>query len=425
MRSKEVGRPVAPRALFFLNPALLHPFPHRMLRRAASVLATRGRGLLLAAEPALGVRAASRTPRPSSLLLRAPPTTPALRAARGFASGGCASSPSDAAPPCGSSLTKLICDAADAGTDIPPETLSQTLESASPSDLVSAAAALNACARPPPRAAYASLASALASVAHTMSPRQLAAAASAFADAGHMAPDLKDALADAVTARMRDFDPHTLARTVRAYGALSLHDEGLLDAVAERLKADWRSFDAHDIAAIADATARLGYHSPTLLSAFEAAGAYLASRGDAASLAALADALRRVGCLDPALADRAAALFAADPAAFDAGSLPTLLYALTAAGHGDEAFLRAAATAAASHLPRMKPKDLVRLARAYAWAGVHEAALFEELEREVARRVGSGFAPGVSCFGRERERKGEGERGGGSHRSRVIRTPRP
>jgi hypothetical protein len=270
------------------------------------------------------------------------------------------------------------------------------LASAAPDDLVSAALALAACAVPPPRESYQALGAALAGVAGRLSPRQLAAAATAFADAGHMAPALKDALADQVAARMAEFDPRTLARTVRAYGALSLHDDGLMDAVGARLASDWRSFSAHDLAAIADAAARLGYRSEALLTAFEAAGAALAEGRDGAALAALADALRRVGALDADLADKAAALFESDPAAFDAGSLPTLLYALTAGGHGDEALLRAAAPAAAGCLGEMKSKDLVRLARAYGWAGVHEAGLFEALEAEVAGRVVGrrGFAPG-------------------------------
>lgn len=373
-----------------------------MLRRSAALLlARRGlpRGLvtmtttpLPGTPPFLPATAAWGRPTPSSI-----PTTTTTTTTRPFSSGGaCCPDPSSPTPCPSGSLSATLCAAAEAGTPLDPATLA----AASPDDLVAAAIALNSCARPPPRATYAAVADALAAVADRLSPRQLAAAASAFADAGHLAPALRDAVADQVTARTAEFDARTLARTVRAYGALSLHDEGMLDAVADRLASDLASFSATDLAAIADAAARVGYHSPTLLDAFSAAGATLAESRDGATLAALADALRRVGALDPALADRAAALFEADPhGAFDPASLATLLYALTAGGAGDEALLRAAAPIAAARLGDMKSKDLVRLARAYGWAGVHEAALFEALEAEVAGRVAGDKAGGFAVGG--------------------------
>ena len=185
-----------------------------MLRRSAALLLVRRglpRGLLTmtttplpGTPPFLPATASWGRPTPSSI-----PTTTTTTTTRPFSSGGaCCPDPSSPTPCPSGSLSATLCAAAEAGTPLDPATLA----AASPDDLVAAAIALNSCARPPPRATYAAVANALAAVADRLSPRQLAAAASAFADAGHLAPALRDAVADPAGAEAKYKDsPRVMA----------------------------------------------------------------------------------------------------------------------------------------------------------------------------------------------------------------------
>lgn len=173
------------------------------------------------------------------------------------------------------------------------------------------------------------------------------------------------------------------------------------------------AFTAEDVARIAAAVSRCGggCSSPAVVEAVASAASRLAGAaldaGDPRSLAAAAAAAADVGGASAHPACASLLALAADALESDArmfaaegsgDALPTALRALVAGGLLEQRVFAKAAEAAcasgASALSRMTDDGIVTLARAFADARAHDAALFESVEREVLRRaLARGFAP--------------------------------
>jgi hypothetical protein len=113
-------------------------------------------------------------------------------------------------------------------------------------------------------ALFDAVANAAAPRLHELNPQELANMAWAFAAAGHAAPLLFDAVTDAAVPRLHGFKPQELSTTTWAFATVGHAAPVLFDAVAKAAAPRLHEFNPQNIANMAWAFAMAGHAAPSL-----------------------------------------------------------------------------------------------------------------------------------------------------------------
>jgi len=217
----------------------------------------------------------------------------------------------------------------------------------------------------------------------------------AFASAGHAAPAMFDALAEAATPRARECSGQAIANLAWAYATARHASPSLYSALASMAASRARDLSPQAVSNIAWSFATASHplaETHLLLDALGAAAQRRLGRFKPQELANLCWAFARVRLPSPSLLDALAEEAARRLDAFSGQGVATLAWSYATLQHAQPDLFDAIAAEAAPRLRRFSPQAISTIAWAFATAGRPAPALFEAIADEAAPRLAE-FAP--------------------------------
>lgn len=254
---------------------------------------------------------------------------------------------------------------------------------------------------------------------HSLSPSQLTDLTKNLVKVGSYSIPFKDAVADAIAAKLPDFTADQLADILKTFAHAGYIDDELFETVAEHTTLHSQMFQPEHIADIVWASSKCSSRClPDLLRAVESAADRLmeahrttpgtgtattlsiaASIHSPKAIAGILDAYARLGC-DPGVVEELILISAANPGMFNATDLSKIIVATVKLGYADDNMLDPMLNAAVIQLSKdpqaVHPKFVVKVVKALADAGYsHNEFLNTVVDVYVPAKLGDFSSKGI------------------------------
>jgi len=252
---------------------------------------------------------------------------------------------------------------------------------------------------------------------HSLSPAQLTDLTKNLVQVGSYSIPFKDAVADAIAAKLLEFTADQLADILKTFAHAGYIDDELFETVAEHATRHSQKFQPEHIADIVWASSKCSSSClPDLVRAVESTADRLMEAHRTAgtistassiqsaiqsptAIAGILDAYARLGC-DPGVVEELILTSAANPSMFNATDLSKIIVATVKLGYADNDMLDPMLNAAVAQLSNnpqaVHPKFVVKVVKALADAGYsHKEFLNTVVDMYVPVKLGDFSAKGI------------------------------
>jgi len=249
---------------------------------------------------------------------------------------------------------------------------------------------------------------------HSLSPAQLTDLTKNLVQVGSYSIPFKDAVADAIAAKLPEFTADQLADILKTFAHAGYIDDELFETVAEHATRHSQKFQPEHIADIVWASSKCSSSClPDLVRAVEStadrlmeahrttttASSIQSAIQSPTAIAGILDAYARLGC-DPGVVEELILTSAANPSMFNATDLSKIIVATVKLGYADNDMLDPMLNAAVAQLSNdpqaVHPKFVVKVIKALADAGYsHNKFLNTVVDVYVPVKLGDFSAKGI------------------------------